>query len=81
VKIYTVKRSLSGAEASAWPLHNEAMELYYNRSFRDAAEKFKEVYRVLAKDPNAESMYRRCAEYASSPPPANWNGVEIMKSK
>ena len=81
VKIYTVKRNLSGAEASAWPLHNEAMELYYNRSFRDAAEKFKEVYRVLAKDPNAESMYRRCAEYASSPPPANWNGVEIMKNK
>jgi len=81
VKIYTVKRTLTTAEASAWPLHNEAMELYYSRSFRDAAEKFKEVYRLLAKDPNAESMYRRCADYASSPPPAGWNGVEIMKSK
>jgi len=81
VKIYTVKRVLSQAEMSAWPLHNEAMQLYYGRSFRDAAEKFREVYRLLAKDPNAESMYRRCAEYASSPPPAGWNGVEIMKSK
>jgi len=81
VKIYTVKRSLTAPEASAWPIHNQAMELYYNRSFREAAEKFKEVYRLLAKDPNAESMYRRCAEYASNPPPAGWNGVEIMKSK
>jgi len=81
VKIYTVKRSLSPAEAAAWPVHNQAMELYYTRSFRDAAEKFKEVYRMLAKDPNAESMYRRCAEYASNPPPAGWDGVEVMKSK
>jgi len=81
VKVYTVKRSLSQTEASAWPLHNEAMELYYRRSFRDAAEKFREVYRLLAKDPNAESMYRRCADYASNPPPADWDGVEVMQSK
>jgi len=81
VKIYTVRRSLSATEAAAWPLHNEAMGLYYGRSFREAAEKFREVYRMLARDPNAESMYRRCADYASSPPPADWNGVEIMKSK
>jgi len=81
VKIYTVKRSLSQAEAAAWPAHNEAMELYYRRSFREAAEKFKEAYRLLSKDPNAEAMFRRCADYASNPPPEGWDGVEIMKSK
>jgi class 3 adenylate cyclase/HAMP domain-containing protein len=87
VKIYTVKRVLTQAEAAAWPVHNQGMELYYRRSFREAAEKFREVYRLLAKDavgykdPNAESLFRRCAEYASSPPPEGWHGVEIMKSK
>ncbi|MCL1836313.1 MAG: HAMP domain-containing protein [Treponema sp.] len=81
VKIYTVKRSLTPAEAAAWPIHNKGMELYYGRSFREAAEKFKEAYRLLDKDPVAESLYRRCAEYAAAPPPANWNGVEIMKTK
>ena len=81
VKIYTVKRSLSAAEAAAWPLHNGGMELYYRRSFREAAEKFREVYRLLSKDPVAESLYRRCAEYAAAPPPADWNGVEVMKTK
>ena len=81
VKIYTVKRSLSAAEDAAWPLHNEGMELYYRRSFREAAEKFREVYRQLAKDPVAESLYHRCAEYAANPPPADWNGVEVMKTK
>ena len=81
VKVYTVQRTLTTAETAAWPIHNEAMELYYRRSFREAAEKFREVYRLLAKDSNAESMYRRCAEYASNPPPPGWDGVEIMQSK
>ena len=81
VKIYTVKRSLSPAETQAWPVHNQGMEFYYRRSFREAAEKFREVYRLLAKDPNAESLYRRCAEYAVNPPPEGWDGVEVMKSK
>jgi class 3 adenylate cyclase/HAMP domain-containing protein len=81
VKIYTLKRSLSTAEAAAWPIHNQGMELYYRRSFREAADKFREVYRLLAKDPNAENLYRRCAEYAGNPPPAGWDGVEVMKTK
>jgi adenylate cyclase len=81
VKIYTVKRSLNAAEEAAWPVYNQGMELYYRRSFREAADKFREVYRLLAKDPNAESLYRRCAEYAGNPPPAGWDGVEVMKTK
>jgi class 3 adenylate cyclase/HAMP domain-containing protein len=87
VKIYTVKRSLNPAEAEAWPVHNQGMELYYRRSFREAAEKFKEVYRLLTKDASAskdavaENLFRRCAEYATNPPPEGWDGVEVMKTK
>jgi class 3 adenylate cyclase/HAMP domain-containing protein len=81
VKIYTVKRSLSPAETAAWPVHNEGMELYYRRSFREAAEKFREAYRLLSKDFNAGNLYRRCIDYASNPPPEGWDGVEVMKTK
>jgi class 3 adenylate cyclase len=87
VKIYTVKRNLAPAEATAWPVHNQGMELYYLRSFREAAEKFKEASRLLAtagtaaEDFNAESMYRRCIEYTGNPPPDGWDGVEVMKTK
>jgi class 3 adenylate cyclase/HAMP domain-containing protein len=81
VKIYTVKRALSQAESAAWPLHNQGMELYYRRAFREAAEKFREVYRLLDKESNAESLYRRCVEYASNQPPEGWDGVEVMKTK
>jgi len=92
VKIYTVKRVLSQAEAAAWPAHNQGMELFYKRSFRQAADKFKEAYQLLSKDSvgskdpvgkdtNAENLFRRCAEYATNPPPADWDGVEVMKTK
>ena len=81
VKIYTVKRSLSPAEQAAWPVHNEGMELYYRRSFRDAAQKFREAYRLLSRDFNAGTLYRRCVDYASNPPPEGWDGVEVMKTK
>jgi class 3 adenylate cyclase/HAMP domain-containing protein len=81
VKIYTVKRVLSQTEAAAWTAHNQGMLLFYKRSFREAAEKFKEAYRLLAKDSNAENLFHRCVEYAANPPPVDWDGVEVMKTK
>ena len=83
VRIFTVKKtaSLSPAEQKAWQIHNSGMKLYYTRSFGEAAAKFKEVLTHLNGDFNADNLYKRCAEYASSPPPVDWNGVEIMKTK
>ncbi|MCL2759682.1 MAG: adenylate/guanylate cyclase domain-containing protein [Treponema sp.] len=81
VRIFTVKKTLSIAEQKAWPVHNQGMKLYYTRSFSEAAQKFKEALSFLPKDFNAENLYNRCLEYASTPPPQDWNGVEIMKSK
>ena len=81
VRIFTVKRALTPAEQKAWPLHNQGMKLYYSRSFREAAEKFKEALTFLPGDFNAENLAARCADYVSSPPPPNWNGVEVMKTK
>jgi len=81
VKIFTVKHSPSLEEQKAWPLHNQGMKLYYNRSFQEAAENFREVLNLLPGDFNAENLYKRCVEYSSSPPPPNWDGVEVMKTK
>jgi class 3 adenylate cyclase/HAMP domain-containing protein len=81
VKIFTVKRNLSPEEEKAWPLHNQGMELYYRRSFREAGEKFKEVLTLLPGDFNSENLLNRCAAYAVNPPPIGWGGVEVMKTK
>jgi class 3 adenylate cyclase/HAMP domain-containing protein len=81
VKIFTVKRTLSPAEEQAWPLHNQGMELYYRRSFTEAAAKFREVLALLPGDFNGENLLARCTAYAAAPPPIGWNGVEVMKTK
>ena len=80
-KIFTVKKALSAAEQKAWPAHNQGMKLYYNRSFREAAEQFREVLSILPGDFCAENLRKRCVDYSSNPPPENWNGVEVMKTK
>jgi class 3 adenylate cyclase/HAMP domain-containing protein len=81
VKIYTVKRSLSGGETKAWGLHNQGMELYYRRDFSGAAGKFAEALALLPGDFNAAQLLERCKAYAVNPPPAQWDGVEVMHSK
>jgi len=81
VKIYTAKKSLSEAEAEAWALHNQGMELYYRRDFRGAVERFQKVQRALPKDYAAELMMDRCLDYLKTPPPEDWNGVAVMDEK
>jgi class 3 adenylate cyclase/HAMP domain-containing protein len=81
VKIFSVKRTLSPVEGRAWPLHNQGMELYYRRSFQDAAAKFREVLTLLPDDFNGKNLLDRCTAYAVNPPPEDWDGVEVMKTK
>jgi class 3 adenylate cyclase/HAMP domain-containing protein len=81
VKIYTVKRSLAGSEEKAWAVHNAGMEVYYRRSFGEAAAKFQEVLTLLPGDFIARVLLARCKNYALTPPPEGWDGVEVMKTK
>jgi class 3 adenylate cyclase len=81
VKIYTLKRSLSAEEEKAWSIHNQGMELYYRRAFTEAAKHFADVAALLPGDFNAANLMERCKAYALTPPPADWDGVEVMHSK
>ncbi|MDR3173242.1 MAG: adenylate/guanylate cyclase domain-containing protein, partial [Treponema sp.] len=81
VKIYAVKRNLDPQEERAWDLHNQGMDCYYRRQFREAAEKFRDVVTIFPGDINARNLFGRCKTYLTSPPPPDWNGVEVMQTK
>jgi class 3 adenylate cyclase/HAMP domain-containing protein len=81
VKIFTVSRALAETEARAWALHNEGMKLYYQRAFGEASVKFNAALSLLPGDFNAQSLLERCRACAQNPPPENWDGVEVMKTK
>jgi hypothetical protein len=81
VKIYTAKKALDEAEVKAWYIHNQGMELYYRRDFAAAAKYYAAVVNLLPGDFNATNLYKRCKTYEASPPPPQWDGVEVMHTK
>jgi hypothetical protein len=57
------------------------MAEYYDRKFTAAAGYFRDVLKILAGDPVAAMLLRRCETYSHNPPPDGWDGVEVMTHK
>jgi class 3 adenylate cyclase/HAMP domain-containing protein len=81
VRIYTARKSLSPEQKQAWQSHNEGMELYYRREFSAAAERFRAVQSQLSGDYVSGLFVERCERLLRSPPPIEWDGVEVMAEK
>jgi len=81
VRIYTVKKRLSEEENKAWTLHNTAMESYYQRDFDEAIGYFQNVQKIFPDDYASQLIIDRCRQFKVTPPPENWDGVEIMTEK
>jgi adenylate cyclase len=81
VRVFTVKKKLSEQEQQAWSLHDAGMELYYGRNFAEALRRFEATLQILPEDHSAGMMAERCRIYMRTPPPREWNGVEVMKEK
>jgi adenylate cyclase len=81
VKIYAAKKTLNEQENQAWTLHNTAMERYYQRDFDQAIRYFQDVRKIFPEDYASQLLIERCQEFKATPPPPDWNGVEIMKEK
>ena len=77
MRIYSVKKTVSGVEHEAWDLHNAAMEEYLKRDFAGAANSFERVCGMLGDDAPSGLMLERCRAYAKREPPPRWDGVEI----
>jgi class 3 adenylate cyclase/HAMP domain-containing protein len=81
VKIFTAWKRLTEPESQAWNAHNTGMSHYYRREFQEAARRFQHAKELLPEDYAAGLMLDRCREYQRTPPPAGWDGVEIMTEK
>ena len=80
-KIYTVKKSLEEKEKEAWGLHNMGMAEYYEQNFAKAIGYFSDTLKILPGDDAARMLMERSREYGKNPPPAGWDGVEVMHTK
>ncbi|WP_319478250.1 adenylate/guanylate cyclase domain-containing protein [Marispirochaeta aestuarii] len=80
--IYTAyENRLNAKQEQLLRIHHAAMARYYRQDFSGARQYFEAVLRLDPADFLASLYIERCDRYLKDPPPANWNGVEILTSK
>jgi len=56
-------------------------EAYMSKKFSDALVIFKQTLAELGPDPVSDVFIERCEEFLTEPPPLDWDGVYVMKTK
>jgi len=79
--IFTLRRTLSAAEAGAWNVHNDSTDRYYERKFREAADGFRRVLKLIPRDEHASRFLTRCEQLEGKPVKPGWNGIEEWTEK
>ncbi len=54
---------------------------YHEKQFSKAIELFEKALTCQAEDPPSQLYIERCQEFIAEPPPENWDGVYVMKTK
>lgn len=62
-------------------IFEEGIENYKAKNFEAAVEKFKKVLELDPSDGPSKVYIGRCEDYIKDPPPEDWDGVYIMKTK
>lgn len=60
---------------------NQGFDLYHQKNFAKAKTCFESALKARPGDPVSELYIERCDEYMQEPPPENWDGVFVMKTK
>jgi hypothetical protein len=79
--LFVPGRNLSADQDAAWDLHDDGVRLYYARSFREAAVRFREVRKLLHDDAVATMFLERCERAIATTPGDDWDGVENISEK
>ncbi len=62
-------------------LFAEGRKLYKLMEFSKARDAFGEALKVDAEDGPSKVYYARCKYFIENPPPEDWDGVFVMKTK
>jgi adenylate cyclase len=81
VRIYTTRKALGPTEARTWDIHNTALKQFYTRDFTAAQVALRELLEIAPDDEPARIYLERALAFAKNPPPADWDGVEILTEK
>ncbi|HMV76789.1 MAG TPA: hypothetical protein PK453_02915 [Leptospiraceae bacterium] len=61
--------------------YNKGLQLYKEAKFQEALLEFQKGLGLIPDDGPTLEYMKRCKEYIKEPPPADWDGVYVMKTK
>jgi len=61
--------------------YNKGLALYREKKFKEGIEEFEKVLQIKPDDGPSVLYIQRCKDYIHNPPPENWDGVYVMKTK
>lgn len=61
--------------------YNKALSLYKQRKWEEALKEFQKALEIIPDDGPSKLYIERCKEYIKNPPPEDWDGVFVMKTK
>jgi hypothetical protein len=62
-------------------LFAQGRKLYKLMQFNEAVKYFGEALKIDPNDGPSKVYYQRCKHYAENPPPDDWDGVFVFKTK
>ena len=61
--------------------YNKGLQLYKERKFVEAKQSFEKALKLDANDGPSKLYIGRCDAFIKEPPPEDWDGVFVMKTK
>lgn len=72
---------LPSEKTNSLKIYSEALQLYREKQFSEAADKFTKVLELVPTDRASAVFVNRCKLLNENPPPEEWDGVFVMKTK
>ena len=72
---------ISESKKKVLELFNEGRRNYKLMKFKVAKDLFAKALKVDPEDGPSKVYFARCKHYLQSPPPEDWDGVFVMKTK
>ena len=72
---------VTAEKLKAVELFTEGRKLYKMMEFQKASDVFQEALGVCPDDGPSKVYFERCKYYTDNPPPPDWDGVYVMKTK
>jgi adenylate cyclase len=83
IKIYELiaRKGEQEGDSEKIKIFEEGLNLYFNRKWKSAIDRFKEVLKKEPNDTPSKIYIERCLTYIKSPPPDEWDGVYTLTKK